>query len=157
MSNNSYPGSQPPDDSGSSGGSGESPGSQPSPSGYGPPPGYGAPPSYGAPPGSTGGFPGTYPGQQAPYGPPPAGYLPWAIIAAIAGVFFSLIFGLPVAIFAARSARQVRSRWNSGDADGARKSSRTALTLCLIATVLDALGVILVVVVVSKGGSGTTG
>jgi Interferon-induced transmembrane protein len=115
-------------------------------------PGYGAPdpglPGYG----TTGyGTPG--------FGVPPAGqrpptYLIWARVAAVGGVLFNLILGLPSALIAQHHGRQVRIQWEAGNQPGALSASRKARTWSIVATVLDALGIVLVVVVViSSAGS----
>jgi hypothetical protein len=136
--------------------------------GFGTPPGYDTPPGYGAPQGY--GAPPPYQGQPAPpqpypgggYGAPPPqfgqppSYLPWAVTAAVGGVLFSLILGLPSAIVASRYARKVKTSWNIGDQQGAMTASKRALTWCIVATVLDVLGLILVVFVLPHLNS-TTG
>lgn len=125
---------------------------------YGAPgPQYGAPgPQYGAPGYGAPGQPyGAAPGYGAPgqYGTPPPAYRAWTIIAAIAGVLFSTIFGLPAAIVAGRYGRRVRTRWEAGDPQGAVKASRTARTWAIVSTALDALGLIVVVLIVVGASS----
>ena len=123
-------------------------------SGYGQPwpgpPASGTPggaPSYGAP-GS--GMPG--------YGTPPLGqrpptYLIWARIAAVGGVLFNLILGLPSALIAMRHARLVRVHWETGDHPAAVSESRKARTWSIVATAFDALGIVLLVVLIGASGS----
>ena len=116
------------------------PGPQYGAPGYGAPPGYGAAPGYGAP---------------GRYGQPPPAYRAWSITAAVFGVLFSLILGFPAALAAARYGRRVRAQWEAGDQQGAIKSSRRARTWAIVSTVLDALGLIVVVLVVAAGASST--
>lgn len=80
------------------------PGQQASP-GYGPP-GYGAPPP----------------------GPPPRTYRAWGIIAAVCGVLFNIILGLPAALIGSRQGKKVAELWASGDVQGAISASRKART-----------------------------
>jgi molybdopterin/thiamine biosynthesis adenylyltransferase len=112
----------------------------PAPWGYGQPappaPGYGMP-GYGVP----------------PQGQPPPTYLLWARIAAGGGVLFNLILGLPAALVAMNHARKVRPLWESGNQPAAVIESRKARTWAIVSTVLDALGVILVIAVIAAGAS----
>jgi hypothetical protein len=94
-------------------------------------PGYGAP-GYGA----------------VPPGGPPRTHLNWARIAAVGGVLFDLILGLPAAMVAIRHARKVRPLWESGDQAGAVRESQKARTWAIVSTVLDGLGVIVLVLVI---------
>ncbi len=114
----------------------EEPGS-PSSWGYGQPgppaPGY-VMPGYGATP----------PGQ------PPPTHLIWARIAAGGGVLFNLILGLPTALVAMNHARKVRPLWESGNQPAAVSESRKARTWAIVSTVLDALGVIVLIVVIAS-------
>jgi len=140
----------------------------PPPGGYGAPPpdgGYGAPPpgGYGAPP--PGGGYGAYPsgggyGQpgygQQPYGQPPSTYRAWAITCIVCGVLFSLIIGLPCGLVALSNSRRVQSAWQMGDMQRAVKASKRALTWAIVATIFDALGLILVITLFSHGGTSTT-
>jgi len=52
------------------------------------------------------------------------------------GVLFSVIFGAFAIYFSA----QVCRRWDRGDIDGARRASRTARTLGIVAIVVGAIG-----------------
>lgn len=114
-------------------------------------------PAYGAPDPGLPGYGTT--GYGAPgFGMPPVGqrpptYLIWARIAAVGGVLFNLILGLPSALIAQHHGRQVRIQWEAGNQPAALSASRKARTWSIVATVLDALGIILVVVVVSSAGS----
>jgi hypothetical protein len=67
------------------------------------------------------------PGTQKP----PA-YWPLSIV----GVLFSVVFGAFAIYFSA----QVGRRWDRGDVDGARRASRTARTLGIVAIVVGAIG-----------------
>lgn len=110
------------------------------PSGYGKP-WSGAPapgtPSYGAP----------------PFGQPPPAHLIWARTAAVGGVLFNLILGLPSALIAMRHARLVRVHWEAGDQSAAVSESRKARTWSIVATVFDALGIVLLVILIGASGS----
>ena len=129
--------------------------------GYGQPgygqPGYGAPgygqPGYGAPGYGQPGY--GQPGYGAgPYGPPPPSYLIWARIAAVGGVLFSLILGFPAALVAMNQARKVRPQWESGNQQAAVSASRKARTWAIVSTALDALGVVLLIVLIA-GAAGS--
>ncbi|HSR86809.1 MAG TPA: CD225/dispanin family protein [Streptosporangiaceae bacterium] len=141
----------------------DAPGQQGLPSygqqGYGQP-GYGQP-GYGQPGfGQPGNGPAGYfpPGYGAgPAGTPPATYLPWAYTAAVGGVLFSLILGLPTGLVAVNYGRKVRPAWAAGDAHGAISASRKARTWAIVATVLDVLGIVVVFVFLAAGArSGST-
>jgi hypothetical protein len=125
----------------------------PPPGGYGNPPsgGYGVPPSggYGVPPG-YGGY------GQAPYGKPPSTFRAWAITCIVCGVLFSLIIGLPCALVALSYSRRVPRAWQAGDMQGAAKASKRARIWVIVSIVFDVLGFILVIALVSYGGSSTT-
>lgn len=126
------------------------PGQQPP--GYGTP-GYGAP-GYGAQPYGT----GAYGGYGAPGGAKPPTYLVWGILSAIGGVLFCLIGGVPTAIASIVYARQVDTKWSAGDQAGAQQASRNARTWAIVSTVLDVIGVIIVIIVFGAGlHSATTG
>jgi hypothetical protein len=88
-----------------------------------------------------------------PFGQPPPAHLIWARIAAVGGVLFNLILGLPSALIAMRHARLVRVHWEAGDQPAAVSESRKARTWSIIATVFDALGIVLLLVVL-VGASG---
>lgn len=125
-----------------------------------PPPDHGPPPSgqpYGQPAGWAGyGMPA--PGYGTPAGQPPT-YLVWGILAAIGGVLFCLIGGVPTAIVAIVNANKVKTKWSAGDHAGALQASKTARTWAIVSTVLDVIGVIIVVIFIAAGmrsGSGTT-
>lgn len=132
------------------------------PASYGPASPYGAPASYGAPspygagpfgPGQPGPAYGAYPGA------PPPTHLAWGIIAAVGGVLFCLIGGVPTAIAATTYARRVRQKWAMGDAQGAWRDSRTARNWAIAATVLDGIGLLIFVLVIALGtaNQATTG
>jgi hypothetical protein len=109
-------------------------------------PGYGGPgyggPGYGAP-----GF------GAPPFGQPPPAHLIWARSAAVGGVLFNLILGLPSALIAMRHARLVRVHWEAGDQPAAVSESRKARTWSIVATAFDALGIVLLLVILI-GASG---
>jgi len=114
-------------------------------------------------PGQT--YPGqTYPGQPYPsgtygtvpsYAQAPPTYLGWAMTAAIAGVLFSTFIGLPAGITATRYARKVRPAWDGGNPAEAARLSKRALTWSIVSTVLDVLGLILFIVVISHPAANT--
>jgi hypothetical protein len=98
------------------------------------------------------------PGYQAvgypmPYGQPPPSHLVWAWIAAVGGVIFNLLLGFPSAMVAIRHARRVRSTWESGDQQAALRESRKARTWAIVSTVLDVVGVILVIALIAGNAS----
>jgi Interferon-induced transmembrane protein len=104
-------------------------------------------PSYAAPGYGTPGY------GMPPFGQPPPTYLVWARIAAVGGVLFNLLLGLPSALIAQHHGRQVRVHWEAGNQPGALRASRKARTWSIVATVLDALGIVLLVVLVGTAGS----
>ena len=112
-------------------------------------PSYGYPPQYGA-----------YPGPAAPqYGawqPQPPDYRAWVIAAVAGGVLFSLLIGMPLGLIAQRNSWRVRSRWESGDPDGAFRASRSARAWAIAAIAFDVLGLLLVIVLFSRSGQPTS-
>jgi MFS family permease len=120
------------------------------------PPGYGQPgygqPGYGPPYGQPGhGPPYGQPGYGTPYGQPPPTHLIWARIALAGGVLFNLILGFPAGLIAQRYGRKVRPAWAAGDQAAAVSASRKARTWAIVSTVLDALGIILLIAVIAAG------
>jgi hypothetical protein len=87
-----------------------------------------------------------------PYGQPPT-YLIWARIAAAGGVLFNLILGFPSALIALNYARQVRQQWESGNQQAALAASRKARIWAIVSTVLDLLGVIFLLVLITQAVS----
>lgn len=122
-------------------GSPEAPGGAPTMPPPGPYGSYGSYPSYGAPPGA--------------YGKPPPSYRAWAITCIVCGVLFSIIVGLPCALVALHYSRKVQPAWNVGDQQGAAKASRRAMIWAIVSTVFEALGLILVITLISHGGTST--
>jgi Interferon-induced transmembrane protein len=97
--------------------------------------------------------PGPWPSYGLPVpGERPPDYKVWVTATIIAGVLFSVILGLPAALAALVYSRKVRSCWADGDLQGASSAARTARVLAIAATCLDALGFILVSVIISRGG-----
>ena len=100
-----------------------------------------------------------YPGQAVPrYGtwqPQPPDYRAWVIAAVVGGALFSLLLGMPLGLIAQRNSRRVRSRWESGDRNGAVKASRSARSWAIASIVFDVLGLLLVVVLLSHSGQPT--
>lgn len=84
---------------------------------------------------------------------PPRTHVGWATAAMVGGVLFSTVLGAPAGFVARRHGRQVQPLWNAGDQQGAIKASRTARTWAIVSTVLDGLGLTLLVVVISLGGA----
>lgn len=119
---------------------------QPVPPGYGQP-GYPAPgyvlPGFGA---------GPY-GNAGSYGKPPPTHLIWARIAVAGGVLFNLILGFPAGLIAMQHARKVRSLWDTGNQQAAISASRKARTWAIVSTVLDVLGVVVFIVVITSTAS----
>lgn len=111
-------------------------------------PGYGAPgqPGYGMPPA---------PGYGAPMGTKPPDYLVWGIVASVCGMFFCW-FGLGTGIATIIYANRVRDKWAAGDQQGALEASRAARGWAIAATVLCALGLVILVVLVVAGLYGST-
>jgi hypothetical protein len=75
--------------------------------------------------------------QGAPYGMPPGGAKPsayWPL--SIVGLLCSLLFGAIAMYYSA----QVGRRWNRGDVEGARRASRTARRLGIVAIVVGVIG-----------------
>lgn len=132
---------------------GEPPGGQGTPGG---PPGYGAPgpQGYGAPPPPYQG-PAGY-GYGAPAGAKPPSYRGLSITTAILGVFLSLIFGLPTGIVSAVYGRKVDTAWAAGDAAGAASASRRARGWLIASAIFDAIGLIVVIIVIAHGGAAST-
>lgn len=107
----------------------------------------------------------TYPGPAAPqygtapqYGawqPQPPDYRAWVTAAVVGGVLFSLLIGMPLGLIALRNSRRVRSRWESGDPDGAARASRSARAWAIAAAVFNVLGLLLVIVLFSRSGQPT--
>jgi hypothetical protein len=83
-----------------------------------------------------------------PPGSPPPTYRVWGIVAVVCGVLFNLILGVPTAVIGRRYGGEVAGLWESGDVQGAVKASRKARGWLIASTVLDALGILLVVLVV---------
>jgi hypothetical protein len=102
---------------------------------------------------------GTYPEFAAPqYGAwqsQPPDYRSWAIAAAVGGVLFSLLIGMPLGVIAQRYSRRVRDRWESGDHDGAVRASRSARAWVIASLVFDVLGLLFVIVLFSRSGQPT--
>lgn len=124
---------------------------QPVPPGHGPPgyaaPGYGTS-GYGAPGYGAPGY-----GAPGTYGAPPPTYMIWARIAAVGGVLFNLILGLPAGMIAIHHARLVRKQWESGNQQAAVAASRKARTWAIVSTALDVLGIVLLIVIVMGSAS----
>ena len=100
------------------------------------------------------GAPLPYPGQPGygmlPPGPPPRTYRAWGIIAAICGVLFNIILGLPAALIGSRHGKKATGLWASGDVQGAISASRKARTWLIASTVLDVIGLIVSVVLITQ-------
>jgi hypothetical protein len=106
---------------------------------------------YGQPGPPAPGYP--MPGYGVPpHGAPPPTHLIWARIAAAGGVLFSLILGFPAALVALNHARKVRPSWESGNQPAAVSESRKARTWATVSTVLDVLGLIVVVLLLTSQG-----
>ena len=101
----------------------------------------------GAPPSYLG-----QPGYGQPGSPPPT-YRAWGIIAIICGALFNLILGVPTALVGRRYGGEVNSLWASGDVQAAVKASRKARAWLITSSVLDVLGIILLVVIITQTSS----
>lgn len=84
-------------------------------------------------------------------GPPPD-YRIWVVAATAVGALFSVIAGLPAGLVAVHYSRRVRQSWGTGDQRGAAAASRAALGWVIASACLDAVGVIVVSVIISQGG-----
>lgn len=73
---------------------------------------------------------------QVPYQAPPPNYLVWAILATI---FCCLPFGIVSIVYAA----QVNSKWQSGDHEGARLSSKNARLWAIISLITGLAGAVI--------------
>jgi hypothetical protein len=113
---------------------------------------YGAGQAFGAPPPYLGQPGYGQPGYGQPGSAPPS-YRVWGIIAVICGVLFNTILGLPTAFVGRRYGRQVPLLWASGDMQAAVKASRKARAWLIASSVLDALGVIVLVAIITQSPS----
>jgi Interferon-induced transmembrane protein len=102
---------------------------------------FGAPPSY-----------LDQPGYGQPGSAPPA-YRAWGIIAVICGVAFNLILGVPTALVGRRYGREVPRLWASGDVQAAVRASRKARAWLIASSVLDVLGIIVLIVIITQTSS----
>jgi hypothetical protein len=91
-------------------------------------------------------------GMPAP-GPPPPSYRAWGTIAVICGVLFNLILGLPTALIGRRHGKKVAGLWASGDVQAAISASRKARTWLIASTVLDVIGLVLSVVIITQAST----
>jgi hypothetical protein len=110
---------------------------------------YGYQPQYGA-------YPGPAVPQYGAWQPQPPDYRAWIIAAVVGGVLFSLLLGMPLGLIAQRNSRRVRSRWESGDSDGAVKASRSARSWAIASIAFDVLGLLLVIILLSHSGQPTS-
>ncbi|MFG2007168.1 CD225/dispanin family protein [Spirillospora sp. NPDC048911] len=94
--------------------------------------------SYNTP--GYGGYPST------PPGPPPPNHLVWAILTTL---FCCLPAGIASIVFAA----QVNSKWQSGDYEGAQKSSNNAKTWAIVSAVGGAIFIVIYLVIVVGAAS----
>jgi len=105
---------------------------------------YGTGPVFGAPP--------PYGGQSG-YGQPgsmPPTYRAWGIAALVCGVLFNLILGLPTALAGRRYGSEVPLLWASGDVQAAVRASRRARAWLIASSVLDVVGIIALVVIITQ-------
>jgi Interferon-induced transmembrane protein len=109
--------------------------------------GFNAGPAFGAPPPYLG---QPWSGQRESM---PPTYRAWGIIAIICGVLFNTILGLPAAILGFRFGGEARQLWANGDAPAAIKASRKARAWLIASSVLDVLGIILIVVIITQASS----
>jgi hypothetical protein len=101
------------------------------------------------------GVPPSYLGQPG-YGQPgstPPTYRAWGIIAVICGALFNLILGVPTALVGRRYGREVPQLWASGDVQAAVRASRKARAWLIASGVLDVLGIILLIVIITQTSS----
>jgi hypothetical protein len=122
-----------------------------------PPPGqHSAPGQYGQAPGQYGQAPGQYGVPPSPYGMAPSTYRAWAITCIVCGILFNVPVGLPCGVAALRNSRRVQSAWAAGDQQGAVKASKRAMTWAIVATVVDVIGLIFFINLVSHGSTATS-
>lgn len=88
------------------------------------------------------------PGYGQPGSMPPT-YREWGITAVICGVLFNLILGAPAAIVGRRYSESVSPLWASGEVQAAVWASRKARAWLIASGVLDVLGIILTIVIVT--------
>jgi hypothetical protein len=98
---------------------------------------FGAPPSY-----------LDQPGYGQPGSMPPT-YRAWGIIAVICGAAFNLILGFPAAFLGRRYSDSVPPLWANGDLHAAVMASRKARAWLIASGVLDVLGIILAIVILT--------
>jgi hypothetical protein len=122
------------------------------PSGNPPPDPYGQPGQYGQYPTSG----SAQYGEPAQYGAPPPNYRGWAITSIVLGVIFFGLIGLILGIIATVQSGKVNQRFTSGDLNGAARASRTTRTLCIVTTVLEVIGLLLIIIVIASHGSTTS-
>jgi hypothetical protein len=116
-----------------------------------------APPGqpYPGQPYSGGAYPGGTYGAVPSYAKAPPTYMYWAMTASVVGLLFSTFLGLPAGITATRYARKVRPAWDGGHPTESVRLSKRALTWAIVATVLDVLGLILFIALVSHPAANT--
>jgi hypothetical protein len=68
-------------------------------------------------------------------------------------VLFNLILGLPAALIGSRHGRKVAEQWAAGDVQAAATSSRKARNWLIASTVLDVLGLVLFIAIISQSSS----
>jgi Interferon-induced transmembrane protein len=87
---------------------------------------------------------------HAQTGPPPRTYRAWGITAAICGVLFSQILGLPAALIGGRYGKKVAGLRAGGEVQKAISASRKARAWLIASTVLDVIGLVLFVVLITQ-------
>jgi hypothetical protein len=110
---------------------------------------------YPGQPYSGGAYPGGTYGAVPSYAKAPPTYMYWAMTASVVGLLFSTFLGLPAGITATRYARKVRPAWDGGHPTESVRLSKRALTWAIVATVLDVLGLILFIALVSHPAANT--
>ena len=68
-------------------------------------------------------------------------------------MLFNIILGLPTALIGSRQGKKVTELWASGNVQGAIIASRKARTWLIASTVLDVIGLILFVVLITHASS----
>lgn len=123
-------------------------------------------PSGNPPPGQSGDagqypqYPASGPGQYgtppSTYGSPPPTHRAWSITSIVLGLILFGIIGLILGIVATVQSGKVMSRWTSGDTEGAARASRLAKGFCIATTVLEVIGVIVIILAIASRGSSTS-
>ncbi len=96
-------------------------------------------------------------GAPGPYASQPSSYLGWSIACIFIGfLFFFSVVGLALGIIATVFSSKVRSRWDTGDQEGAMRASRVAKVLNMIVSIGGGVVLILFIVLIASHGGSTS-